>query len=240
MRDTDRECSKASPQGYKSLATSCASYAAAAGAVGLSAVAQPATAAVVYSNPADVSTAFVTNSASSTNVYFDLDGGTAANAPFAGADYLLNYTNDSVEKPELAALASTNALGSVQLAKGGTANDYAVKFGANSSVGGAHPTWTANGWLENGNNNDGLWTSNGEGFLGLRVDFANSGLFNYGWARVNYDDDAGTLTLLDFAYEIEPGVAIVTPGAVPEPHSMALAAVGAVGLSALRRRRLRR
>ena len=236
MRNTDRECSTPSPRDEKSLASSLAAYAAAAGAVGLSAAAQPATAAVIYSNPSDLSTAFVTDSASSTNVYFDLDGGTSANAPFAGADYLLNYTNDSVEKPELAALASTNLLGPLQLAKGGTANDYALKFGSGASVSGSHPAWTPNGWLENGNNNDGLWTSNGEGFLGLRVDFTNSGSFNYGWARVDYNDDAGTMTLLDFAYETQSDVAIVTP--VPEPHSMAIAALGAVGMSALRRRRL--
>lgn len=234
MRDTHSERST-SPRDDKPLAHSLAAYVAAVGAAGITAAGQPAAAAVVYSNPPDVSTVYGGSSASSTNVYFDLDGGTSTNAPFAGADYLLNYTNDSVEKPELAALASTNALGLVQLAKGGTSNDYAFKFSNGANVGGSHPTWTPNGWLENGNNNDGLWTSNGVGFLGLRVDLANSGSFNYGWARVNYNDDAGTMTLLDLAYETSPGVAITTP--VPEPHSMAIAALGAVGVSALRRRR---
>jgi hypothetical protein len=210
-------------------------YAAAIGSAALAAVPGSASAAVVISDPADVSTAFSVNTASSTNVYFDVDGGASGNAPFAGADYFLNYTNDSAEKPELAALLSTNALGPVQAAKGGTSNDYTVKFGSGAVIDAAHPTWASNGWLENGNNNDGLWTSNGVGFAGLRFDLGGTGSFNYGWARIDYNDDANTMTLLDFAYETTPNVGITTP--IPEPHSLALAALGAAGICALRQRR---
>jgi MYXO-CTERM domain-containing protein len=204
------------------------------GSAALGIVASSADAAVVNNNPADLATSFNGTSNASTNVYFDVDGGSSSNAAFAGADYFLNYTNDSAEKPELASLLSTNALGPVQLAKGGTSNDYTVKFGPGAVIDAAHSNWSGNGWLENGDNNDGLWTSSGVGFAGLRLDLGGTGGFNYGWARIDYNDDANTMTLLDFAYETTPDVGITTP--IPEPHSLALAALGAAGIGALRRR----
>lgn len=73
------------------------------------------------------------------------------------------------------------------------------------------------------------WDGGGEGIVGFRT-FGG----NYGWIHLSYDDAANTTTLLEFAVESDPGVALATP--VPEPATFALFSTGAMAML-LRRRR---
>lgn len=57
---------------------------------------------------------------------------------------------------------------------------------------------------------------------------------NFGWMRMTTNTGGGG-TVIDWAYESTPGVAIAA-GAIPEPSSLACLAMGALGLASLRRR----
>ncbi len=62
---------------------------------------------------------------------------------------------------------------------------------------------------------------------------------HFGWVRLSVDDQLGVV-LHDFAIESEPDTAIAAgAGTIPEPGSLGLLALGAVGLAALRKRRSR-
>src|ERR1035438_5196054 len=58
----------------------------------------------------------------------------------------------------------------------------------------------------------GAWGVNSptEGYVGLEM-YDNNGLSfsNFGWVRLIYNNNLGTLTLVDYAYETTPGVGIV-------------------------------
>lgn len=56
----------------------------------------------------------------------------------------------------------------------------------------------------------------------------------YGWARVNFTS-GGPANLVSYAYETSGGS--IAAGAVPEPSSLSMLALGAFGLTQLRRRR---
>ncbi len=79
------------------------------------------------------------------------------------------------------------------------------------------------------------WIGGGQGLLGFKT---NAG--NYGWARLDVvpvTPTGYTLTLLDFAVESVPGVAIAGP--VPEPSAFVLAGLGILGLFFAARRKRR-
>ena len=83
------------------------------------------------------------------------------------------------------------------------------------------------------------------GYVGFRLDTGSG--YKYGWAQVEANGSGTTgststsLILKDFAYEnlLDTPIAAGDTGisAVPEPSSMALFALGAAGLAALRRRK---
>ena len=99
------------------------------------------------------------------------------------------------------------------------------------------------------------FTSGDDGYIGFR--FTDGADLHYGWARItktlveinppmNVVDDFGfgvtaTLTIHEWAYEDDPGLLGIYLGdsvtSVPEPSSLALAALGVAGVTSWRKRR---
>lgn len=74
----------------------------------------------------------------------------------------------------------------------------------------------------------------GEKFVGIKFDIA--GAFHFGWILVEVPGDVSSVTLKAWAYETTPGTAIAA-GAVPEPASLGMLALGAVGIMGWRQLR---
>lgn len=93
----------------------------------------------------------------------------------------------------------------------------------NTVIGPGSVTWFGgNSWLEYQGNGVGAWDGfNGVAFIGFRFNATPTpGNHNYGWFRVNYEDAADRVTLLDYAYESTPNAAIVaSSGIVAVPES---------------------
>lgn len=78
------------------------------------------------------------------------------------------------------------------------------------------------------------------GYLGIR--FTRNAQQHYAWVRItvnpqNHPAQPRAITIHEGAYEDTPGADIVT-GAVPEPTGLGLLALGSIGLTAHRRRRI--
>ncbi len=80
------------------------------------------------------------------------------------------------------------------------------------------------------------WADSPNQYLGLAFDI--SGATHYGWARLTVNADT-TATLHDWAYESSAGRGIAAGQTVPEPGTLALLALGAAGVGAMRNRRRR-
>lgn len=98
--------------------------------------------------------------------------------------------------------------------------------------------------LSPGGQREGEWQDGDAKLIAFRV--SPDGLdYNYGWVRLRLNtvsvDASGTnvasLTLVDWAYESDANTPIVA-GAIPESSSLALLALGAVGVCSVRRRRV--
>jgi hypothetical protein len=142
---------------------------------------------------------------------------------FTNVNYIYSLTefSSSPESPRIA-YGDNNRI--IRFASGATI-DVASSFKTNWSYM-DRPGWTTadSGWATG---EDGT-----SGFLGFTFD--NAGTTNYGWLAVTYNAESQTLEIGDFAYE-DSGAGILA-GAIPEPSSLGLLALGASGLLARRRR----
>jgi hypothetical protein len=124
---------------------------------------------------------------------------------------------------------------------GGASGYYASRFSAASLslIGpGVPASFTGNsaGYMRDGNGFVGSgWTTGDDGFLGVIFDIG--GNTHYGYVEVNVSSNPGTNgdfdnvgTILSYAYESTPDTA------VPEPGSLGLLALGAVGLLSRRKK----
>lgn len=114
---------------------------------------------------------------------------------------------------------------------GGTMIDSSLAFATNGKT----PKYLlsdASGSIKGGWPND-LQQSR---YLGLR--FLIDDATHYGWAEVSTQLGSADMTIVRYAYESEAGTGIQVPGGdVPEPSTMALFALGAAGVMALKRKR---
>lgn len=78
--------------------------------------------------------------------------------------------------------------------------------------------------------------SSDQNLLGIQFVNENGGGTHYGWIRLQFGADAGTRSIVEYAYEDVAGRAIGA-GVVPEPASLGLLALGAMGLAARRVKR---
>lgn len=75
-----------------------------------------------------------------------------------------------------------------------------------------------------------------DNLLGFRfANEANGGQFHFGWVRISFGATAGARSIVEYAYENVAETAIPA-GAIPAPGSLALLALGAIGVAGRRRK----
>jgi len=209
-------------------------YAIAAGSVAAVGGAGTAGAAIMHYDPADLTID------PGQTIYFDIDdsaGGTLASLTyFADADFALSFALDGDSKalPERPTAGQAGA--AKKVSNGVAGYDYTYRLSAGDTIS-SKLYFYGRQYLEY--DNKGYWQGGGTGFLGCKwrsFSKVKGDETFYSWAQISYDDASNQITLLDFATESEPDTAIAA-GAVPEPSSLLLAAMGASGIAALRRRR---
>ena len=194
-------------------------------AVGASVPSAQAGLDILYTDIADLTADLTTQ-----NIQFDLDQSGSApyaqfNSPTVGDDFRLEGSGPATEN------IGAQGLGSARIA-----GYYILKLSAGATIDSSLNWDGGPRYFEF--YNTGLWEGGGEGYIGLRIQTGAN--FNYGWARIDYNDPATQMTLKDFAIERTLNTAILagdtTSAPVPEPGTALLLALGAGGM-ALRRRR---
>ncbi len=188
-------------------------------------------AAIIYTNPADLTATFPGS------IYIDLgtdgSGGAVSSSSFSGADFQLLF--DSIygsDNPGLTYLGGASRF----ISRPG---NYVMNFGLNDPIDGIADRDGRNS-LNYFGSNDANWAAGTTGYIGVKVDAGTTGL-DYAWIRVSYNNDK-TLTVYDFAYETSGGAILAGDtgaSAIPEPTTTAAIAGLLAGSAVLYRRRQR-
>jgi hypothetical protein len=185
--------------------------------------------AIIYSGLVNDTTSTATTGIN--YIYFNLQTGAVSSTAGSGYQFALQYSPTSTGGT--LDITEPNGLGGHTVVPASIFSQaYSSKLASGVTVG-PSSTFSGSTAFNNGSilsyYSYGYWagpvTSQ---FLGLSFT-GTDGLTHYGWARLNVAATTNVETLVDFAYESTPATAIVT-GAVPEPTSLGLLALGAVGL----------
>jgi hypothetical protein len=222
MKLKDREC--LASRVNRVLGTAATATAAAAG-VGMVGESSQAEAAIIHSGVVNLNIPTTVN-----GLYLNVLNG-AINEPGTG-------TGTSVPGWDVNFWSSTGfGLFSPVAPGGGAYVVTAPGFGANLALGA--PISAASTFGSGISSNIAQWNLNGSNNLvGFRFqNEANANSIHYGWARIEFGSTITNRRLVEYAYENVAGASI-SAGAVPEPSSLGLLAMGAVGLMARRRKQL--
>jgi hypothetical protein len=184
----------------------------------------PVEASVIVHDPSDVTIS------SGGAVFFRMQTGAVSTNTIPSAQFVLFRAGYALFGG--AAGTSTGLLGSTSGGFG-----LAYRLGNSASIGPSASAFAPLALLAGllpGGTAYGNWLPAGRGFLGLR--FLIGGSPHFGWADITVYPDL-SLTFHRFAYE---DVADQPIYASPEPHPVALVALGAAGLAAFRRCRMAR
>jgi hypothetical protein len=208
-----------------------------------------ALAAAAFAPPAEASLILTTLSPELTTpengyVFFNLKTGAAGIAsiePAAsnpGSFFLSNLKLGQGQKAKLFGFGSTGLPTPVSnafaVSIGKSFASSVARLGAGAQVGSQLQFALMNPSLaSNGADPFGHFNALGEGFVGLR--FLDNGNFYYGWADIVVNGDY-TVALNSFAFD-DTGAAINAGLPAPEPASILLMALGAMGVAAYKRRR---
>lgn len=197
-----------------------------AAAAGAMAATQASEAAIVWSGVVNINIPSTTS-----GVYLNVVAGTTgASSALAGWDInpwsstALNFFSSTTSGQTVATNMRTLA---------GSTTTYA-NLAPGASIGPADP-YSTNVGTQTLNAGSPLNFNSSNNCVGFRFQNEQTGQIHYGTARISLGASAGVQprAIVDYAYESTPGVGIVA--CAPEPSSLALLALGAVGL--IRRRK---
>jgi hypothetical protein len=218
-------------------------------------VATSSQAAVLYFDPVDLMIDQTTAAVPNSGIFWDLDGSGAPPearlSNFIGSDFALYFVETTPGAFMISLDAGIDHQQSVSGFIGGLSGSNVAKEYVQDELIGPSATWftydgtyaadleyNGTGGSITGTPGAPEWDGAGTGFLGLRLD---SGTGNrYGWARISYNNGAGThtVTLHDFAiWDIGDENKALGAGQVPEPGRALLVCLGAMMMVLVRRRK---
>ena len=171
------------------------------------------------------------------SLYFDVNAASAAaavgTASFAGADFFLTNTHAGTSKARINATGSAVNGIAILASSAPKARQFADSQSVSAGQGPFGPASVKIGSRAN-SNTYGLAPGSST-YLGLHFAIAPADT-HYGWANITLNNDY-TVTLNSLGYEsVVETAAHVEPAAVPEPSTIVLLALGAVGVAAFRNR----